>query len=514
VTSRCIVCDGLSGGDNRATREAANGVDETDLGPMPRVVDPASSPPGRPNHIGFESLMQTDRATLTDLGVLSEAREPDLISNIDQTCSRGGRLRLREFVQKPLATAGEIRERQRMLQGLASVPAATITRVRGDLCDRVQAYLDASYDELPANPVDRWIVARRYPDVTLKIVQGLAMTRDLLRVAADISFSLDDASVESPPMLGIVMRLRAWTDVETLARLATVPAGGARESSLLAKLDWAVRGECRPALADVLAALHELDALQSLAAFATRPEHSYPEIVDGDDVVFQAKALRHPLLANAVPNDVSLGCDGDGRLLFVTGPNMAGKTTTLKMCGMVVLMAHIGVAVPADHLRLSTFDILFANLSARDSLARGESLFLAEVRRIGVLVGHLTAGARVFGVVDEMLKGTNVHDAHDATRLVVMGLATYPAGLFVVASHLAELADQLAACADIRFGQMTVAFDAGVARTTFRLEPGVSRQRLGMYILEQQGIVRALAAVASDVRGRSAEAEEVTGGGR
>lgn len=439
--------------------------------------------------------MQTDRPTLTDLGVLSEAREPDLISNIDRTYSRGGRQRLREFIQRPLATASEIRERQRMLQGLASVPAASITRGRGELCDRVQAYLDASYDALPVNPIDRWIVARRYPEMTLKIVQWLAMTRDLLRFAADISFALDDVSVDAPLILDVVMRLRAWTDVETLARLATVPVGGARESSLLAKFDPAVRGECRPVLADVLAALHELDALQSLAAFATRPEYSYPEIVDGDDVVFQAKALRHPLLANAVPNDVSLGGDGDGRLLFVTGPNMAGKTTTLKMCGMAVLMAHIGVAVPADHLRLSTFDILFANLSARDSLARGESLFLAEVRRIGVLVEHLTAGARVFGVVDEMLKGTNVHDAHDATRLVVMGLAEYPDGLFVVASHLAELADELAASPEIRFGQMTVSFEAGVARTTFRLEAGVSRQRLGMYILERQGIVQALATV-------------------
>lgn len=335
--------------------------------------------------------------------------------------------------------------------------------------------------------------------MTLKLVQWLALTRNLLRIAADISFALDDLSIESVLIAGLAMRLRAWTDVEALTQLATVPEGAASESSMLAKLDRPVRRTCRSALADTLAALHELEALQSLADIASRAGYSYPEIVGGEDVVFDARSLRHPLLVNGVPNNVSLGTDGKGQLLFVTGPNMAGKTTALKMCGLAVLMAHIGVAVAADALRISTFDTLFANLSARDSLARGESLFLAEVRRIGVLVGHLSAGARVFGAVDEMLKGTNVHDAHDATSLVVTGLANYPRGLFVVASHLAELADQLSACARIRFGQMTVLFHDGAARTTFRLEPGVSRQRLGMYILEQQGIVQALASLGAGV---------------
>jgi DNA mismatch repair protein MutS len=441
--------------------------------------------------------MQADRATLTDLGVFSDGREPDLIANIDRTCSRGGRQRLRELLQQPLSSVDEIRARQRALQGIASVPAATITRDRGELCDRVQAYLDSPYDELPANPVDRWIVARRYPEMTQKLVQWLAMTRSLLRTAADVSFALDDIAVGSDVLGDLIMRLRAWSDVATLARLAAVPAHGVGESSALAKLDRPVRRSARTALAGVLAALNELEALQSLAALSSRPGYSYPEMVDDDGVVFEARALHHPLLTNAVSNDVSLGSDGYGRLLFVTGPNMAGKTTALRTCGLAVLMAHVGAAVPALDLRLSTFDVLFANLSAHDSLARGESLFLAEVRRIGVLVGHLTARARVFGVVDEMLKGTNVHDAHDATRLVVTGLADYPRGLFVVASHLAELAESLAACDSIRFGQMTVLFDGGVARTTFRLEAGVSRQRLGMYILEQQGIVQALASIAS-----------------
>jgi DNA mismatch repair protein MutS len=440
--------------------------------------------------------MQADRATLTDLGVFSEGREPDLIANIDRTCSRGGRQRLRELLQRPLSSPDAIRDRQRALQGIALVPAATITRERGELCDHVQAYLDSSYDELPANPIDRWIVARRYPEMMKKLVQWLALTRTLLRTAADVSFALDDVAVGSDVLGDLIMRLRTWTDVDALARLATIPAHGVGESSALAKLDCLVRRPCRTVLTSVLAALQELEALQSLAALASRPGYSYPEIVDDAGVVFDARALRHPLLTNAVPNDLSLGSDG-GRLLFVTGPNMAGKTTALRTCGLAVLMAHIGAAVPADHLRLSTFDILFANLSAHDSLARGESLFLAEVRRIGVLVGHLTTGARVFGVVDEMLKGTNVHDAHDATRLVVTGLAEYPRGLFVVASHLAELAEELAACDSIRFGQMTVLFDAGVARTTFTLGPGVSRQRLGMYILEQQGLVQALASIAS-----------------
>ena len=193
----------------------------------------------------------------------------------------------------------------------------------------------------------------------------------------------------------------------------------------------------------------------------------------------RARALHHPLLKSSVANDVTL--DPDGRLLFVTGPNMAGKSTLLRACGLAALMAHVGMAVPVETFRLSVFDTLFAALSAQDSLLRGESLFLAEVRRIGTLVAHLTDGRRVFAVVDEMFKGTNVHDAREATVLVVSGLAGYGDGAFVVACTIEAVA-QLEAHAGVRPGQMEVAFKDGVATSTFRLMPGVSAQRLGMYI--------------------------------
>jgi DNA mismatch repair ATPase MutS len=98
----------------------------------------------------------------------------------------------------------------------------------------------------------------------------------------------------------------------------------------------------------------------------------------------------------------------------------------------------------------------------------------------------------VLGLVDEMFKGTNVMDAHDATELVVSRLARCAKSVFMVSSHLVELADRLAPIASVRFVHFDATIDDGRLLFSYELKPGVSRQRLGMVLLEREGVARSL----------------------
>jgi DNA mismatch repair ATPase MutS len=271
-----------------------------------------------------------------------------------------------------------------------------------------------------------------------------------------------------------------------------VRAGSFRQLSL-GRLDITVRRGSADALRSLLDALYTLDALQSLARASTTPGFAYPEIVESRDPVFSVRRAFHPLVRAPQPCDVDL--HAGARVVFLTGPNMAGKTTYLKTCGVIAVLAHLGMAVPAATSRLSVFDTLFAVLSVHDSLDRGESSFLAEVRRVGDLVGRLARGERVLALADEMFKGTNVLDAHTATEFTVSRFARCAKSLFLVSSHLVELADPLSRVEGIAFWHFDADVEGDRLVFTFHLKPGASSQRLGMKLLEREGVAELLDAV-------------------
>jgi DNA mismatch repair ATPase MutS len=185
------------------------------------------------------------------------------------------------------------------------------------------------------------------------------------------------------------------------------------------------------------------------------------------------------------------------RVFAVTGPNMAGKTTLLKATALAVYLAHLGCGVPARRARLPYFDALFASLYVRDSLARAESFYLSEVRRIRDLLELLGRAPHVFAVVDEPFKGTNIHDASDATGLLLDGLCGLPGATAMVATHLADtvrLRERSPVLIPVSLG--AIHRDDGL-HFEFSLRRGVSDQRLGMELLRREGVAALLEAAAA-----------------
>ena len=168
-----------------------------------------------------------------------------------------------------------------------------------------------------------------------------------------------------------------------------------------------------------LAAWGTFDAVLAIATYAREhPTNVWPEI-SGDEIVFSAKGLAHPLLSaeTAIANDVHLG--GAQSLLVISGSNMAGKSTLLRSIGCNMILAFCGAPVRAQSLRTGVLK-LGASIALVDSLADGRSKFLAEVERLRDLVHRSQAAhGHMLFLLDEIFSGTNSEDRRIATEAVM-----------------------------------------------------------------------------------------------
>jgi len=236
-----------------------------------------------------------------------------------------------------------------------------------------------------------------------------------------------------------------------------------------------------------------LDAYLSLAIASKKYQFAFPAIETAKQPFIEAKGLFHLLLNVPVSYDVTL--NKDTNFLFLTGANMAGKSTFIKAVGICVYLAHIGMGVPAQSMQLSMFDGLLSNINVSDNIAKGESYFFNEVKRIKNTIEKISDGKRWLILIDELFKGTNVQDAMKCSTTVIEGLHKMPNALFVLSTHLYEIGEQLQQYSniDFRFFETSVADNELVF--SYQLKKGISNDRLGYLILKREGVVTLLNAL-------------------
>lgn len=153
-----------------------------------------------------------------------------------------------------------------------------------------------------------------------------------------------------------------------------------------------------------------LDCLQSLANVAKDNKYVCPLITNERTV--NIKSGRHPIVErnrrnDFVPNDVLLD-NGDNRMLIITGPNMAGKSTYMRQVAIITLMAHIGSYVPADSAEIGIVDQIFTRIGASDDLASGQSTFMVEMSEMANILNNATEKSLL--ILDEIGRGTSTFD--------------------------------------------------------------------------------------------------------
>jgi hypothetical protein len=236
-----------------------------------------------------------------------------------------------------------------------------------------------------------------------------------------------------------------------------------------------------------LEAVAELEALSALAGYAHgRPEQPFPEVVErapGAPAFLQAEALRHPLLAGAVANDVRLGAGGPAALL-VSGSNMSGKSTYLRTVGVAVVLAQAGAPVAAARCRLTPL-MPGATLRIQDSLQAGRSRFYAEITRLRALQDLASGPHALLFLLDEILHGTNSRDRRVGARALLAGFLASGAVGLVTTHDLALTELEEGAVANAHFEDQVV--DGRIA-FDFRLRPGVSTHSNALGLMRAVGL--------------------------
>ena len=197
--------------------------------------------------------------------------------------------------------------------------------------------------------------------------------------------------------------------------------------------------------------------------------------------------MYHPLLPVPVPYDITL--TPQQNFLFLTGANMAGKSTFIKAIGVSTYLAHIGMGVPADSLQLNFFDGLISNIHVIDNIIKGESYFFNEVQRIRKTIEQITDGRNWLVLIDELFKGTNVQDAMKCSTAVIEGLLKINNALFILSTHLYEIGESLKQYSNIQFRYFETEVKDEQLYFNYALREGISNDRLGYLILKKEGVV-------------------------
>jgi hypothetical protein len=236
-----------------------------------------------------------------------------------------------------------------------------------------------------------------------------------------------------------------------------------------------------------LAALGEIEALSDLAGYAyEHPQDVLPEFTD-EAPLFDAEGLAHPLISEsrAIRNDVILG--NKLRLIIISGPNMAGKSTFIRSVGINAVLAQCGAPVRANKLRLSRLAV-GASVCVLDSLQGGISRFYAEITRLKVIADLTNGPLPVLFLLDELLQGTNSHDRRIGAEAVVRNLLKRGA-VGLLTTHdlaLAEIAVAMGAtAANFHFEDH---LEEGKLRFDHRLSPGIVQTSNALQLMRSIGL--------------------------
>ncbi|HEY2374750.1 MAG TPA: DNA mismatch repair protein MutS [Gemmatimonadaceae bacterium] len=233
-----------------------------------------------------------------------------------------------------------------------------------------------------------------------------------------------------------------------------------------------------------------LDVVAALAEVAARESYVRPVITD--DFALEIGAGRHPVVERMMPRDKFIPNDvlltEDARVIILTGPNMAGKSTILRQVGLIVLMAQMGSFVPASSARIGVADRLFTRVGASDNLVRGQSTFMVEMSETSAILHSATARSLV--LLDEIGRGTSTYDGVSIAWAVSEHLHERTGCKTIFATHyheLTQLAQDLEAVRNFNVAVREVNDDVLFLH---RLQPGGADRSYGIEVGRLAGLPR------------------------
>ncbi len=440
-----------------------------------RTREGAAAGGGRADH-----AFDVDQQTLADLNLTGKYRPGSIFSLFNQVKTTGAERLLEEMFNKPLTDAGAINDRVNRLQDLQRRQLSfPFTRQQ---LGRVEDYLHAGAGGrlAPIMSLSRLkLLAAVLKDERYAAVE--ATVKEVIAFISDCRQFFQQFDVSPGPWAAEVKEARAILEDAWLRGMGDTT----RSIAYLHHLFGQVLNE---RLQRLCAILYELDLGIAVGDVGTQRGFAWARARRAEDNVFHAADLRHPGLSGAVGNRMAFS--GDSNVLFLTGANMAGKSTLMKSFGVAVYLAHMGFPVAAAEMDFSVREGLYSSINVPDDLSQGYSHFYAEVLRVKKVAEAVSAGRNLVVIFDELFKGTNVKDAYDATLSVTEALAAYSRCWFVISTHIIEVGETLRQQSDnLQFAYLPTVMEGTVPRYPYILETGITNDRHGMLIIENEGIL-------------------------
>ena len=248
-------------------------------------------------------------------------------------------------------------------------------------------------------------------------------------------------------------------------------------------------------------ALAVLDATRSLAEVAESQHFTRPRVDKGSALVIRDG--RHPVVevmmgrGAFVPNDAILD-PASNQILLLTGPNMAGKSTYMRQVALIVILAQMGSFVPAGEARIGVVDRIFTRIGAADSLARGESTFMVEMKETAAILRYATSRSLI--LLDEVGRGTSTYDGVSIAWAVaeyLHDLPDHPKTLFATHYHeLTELAQSRERIKNYNFAVKEWQGDIIFLRN---IVPGAASRSYGIHVARLAGLPEAVIARSKEI---------------
>lgn len=432
--------------------------------------------------------MQIDNITLDDLSIFHAEEDQSVFRTLNYTRTNGGRHWLRHLLSNPYSDLKPILETQQTIQLIIKQHRQWPSVITNGTIMVIERFFESQVDEIPARP--NFISAFNYKmlhrsDYSLTIytvghviefVKGMQQMIDL--------FSADERPALLQNILDRISILLQKPEAKEMIAINDI-----QQLSSADKLRFGhfIFYQFRHQIDDLVELYSRLDAYYSLASAVMDKQLNFPVFSTTDTPYVAADGLYHILLNTPVPYHLEM--DHENSFIFLTGANMAGKSTFIKAVGLAVYLAHIGMAVPAKTMELSLFYGMLSNIHVVDNIMKGESYFFNEVQRIKNTIIKINDGRKWLVLIDELFKGTNVQDAMRCSSEVIKGLLKIKNSLFILSTHLYEIGHELKGHEKIAFRYFETGVSDEQLSFSYQLKEGISNDRLGYLILKREGVV-------------------------
>lgn len=435
--------------------------------------------------------MQIDNISFNDISIFHQEKDFSIFHKLNFTRTAGGKEWLRHFFSTPFNDIKKISGTQYIIKKLMLNVEDWPEDISNGTMLVMDKFLDYALDTIGNNPSSvqafmyKVLHSADYSMVRFSIKHFSDFFRGLKKIA-DILGGID-----LPAYFKIyIERIEQLLRNDCFRQLSETEKDEIITVNKNLYFAANLRGNYKRSVLELMDIYCRLDAWYSMAVAVKKYNLSFPEFIDSETPLVEAKGLYHLLLHNPVPYDLKM--DPHNNFLFLTGANMAGKSTLIKSVGAAVFLAHVGMGVPAKEMKLTMFDGLISNINVVDNIAKGESFFFNEVQRIKSTVEKVTDGKKWLVLIDELFKGTNIQDAMRCSLTVIEGLIKVKSSLFILSTHLYEIGEELKNHSNIAFRHFETTVTDDALSFSYQLKEGISKDRLGYLILKREKVVEML----------------------